>query len=128
MLSNKPLPVKAGDNIPLNGRIEVKEWDPDFENADGSTGAYVDVTATQDFTLWAIEADLKNMAGVKVADFSPTISADGLYIGQVTSAVTQTLPAGTYLFDVRIRDANGQVQSSHTQSLQLTQAISETPA
>lgn len=30
MLSNKPLPVKAGDNIPLNGRIEVKEWDPDF--------------------------------------------------------------------------------------------------
>lgn len=96
MLSNKPLPVKAGDNIPLNGRIEVKEWDPDFENADGSTGAYVDVTATQDFALWAIEADLKNMAGAKVADFSPTISADGLYIDQVTSAVTQTLP-GTRL-------------------------------
>lgn len=128
MLSKKPLPVKTGDNIPLNGRIEVKEWDPAFENEDGTLGAYVDVTALQDFTAWSIEADLKNMAGAKVADFNPTISPDGLYQGQVESSVTTALAAGTYLFDVRIRDAGGSVQSSETQSLQLTAAISETPA
>lgn len=122
MSCGNTIKIKPGDTIPLNGRFTVEEWDED-------NNEYVDRTDTVDFTSWSIEAQVKDLAGNLVGNFNPVILPGGVYTGSLTSAVTADFEPNTrYRYDVRFRDDEGTVRSSKTGTIEVSEAMSETPA
>lgn len=121
MSCGKGVGFKQGDTIPLSGRIRIQEWDED-------NGEYVDISAVFDFSLWSIEAEVKDLTGAKVADFNPTIGTGGVYTGEIPSAASAALPVGKYRYDVRFKDEGGRVQSTGDRTFEIYAAQSEVPA
>lgn len=108
--------IKKGDDIPLNGFIEVTE-----------NG--VDMSANEDFSQWSVSCDVKNSAGTKVLDVDVEFfSNTPAFVGAITSAQTDSLAIGeTYSFDMRFRDGLDKVRSTGTQRFKIIAPISELP-
>lgn len=104
---------KQGDTIPISGEIKV------FDDA-------TEITQDQNFALWAISC--KGKAKNWSHDVPLVIDAEGLFAGELSSAVTATIPAGqTVRFDIRIKDDAGVVISSQTKTLQILAPVSGVP-
>lgn len=112
-------PLKIGDTLPVAGRIIVRE--------DG-----IDVSDMIDFSLWAIECNVKRKNDPDqppyAYDLDMELLAGGVYADTVPSSETSTwVPGAVYTIDVRIRDENGWVSSTPTIEIKAVAANSETP-
>lgn len=107
--------IKQGDTLPVAGVITVEE-----------NG--VDVTDAQNFALWAVGFEFRSLRPAWEHSLDIAIEADGSFYAELPSELTMTIPANVAVeYDMRVRDQDGNVASSRTETIFVYEAISELP-
>ncbi len=110
--------IKRGDTLPLAGVVTIRN------------SLNVDVSATTNFALWNISAQVRSgpkvtdtLLATAVIDF---IGSTKEFAGTITAAATATFPDKAYL-DLRFIDNAGVIQSTQTLVLNVEDAVSVPP-